>query len=178
MWTVLLLRSSENLNREALSTSAVPVLRSTLYCAFFVREINFSMLFIVFTGSSFTIWPLRFNSTRPQTPIFLYMQLTTLLSEITDRFLRSDSKWIFVIADLPYPILGANFLHHYALLDDGEMATLAKQFLNKWCSVMSFTKVTLSLSLDYSAENEYHFILRYSEKILLILHELLHINMQ
>ena len=47
-------------------------------------------------------------------PIFTYGQISRSL----DLELRRDFTWVFTIADLPYPILGSDFLHHFKLLVD------------------------------------------------------------
>ena len=45
-------------------------------------------------------------------PISTYGQISRSL----DLELRRDFTWIFTVADLPYPILGSDFLHHFNLL--------------------------------------------------------------
>ncbi|XP_014788756.1 uncharacterized protein LOC106882553 [Octopus bimaculoides] len=78
---------------------------------------------MVDTGSSCSIWPLSFATDKPKcseitlhavnwSPIATYSQVSLHI----DINLHRDFRWIFVISDLPHPILGADFLNNFNLL--------------------------------------------------------------
>ena len=73
---------------------------------------------LVDTGVVCCIWPLKLSvsqislQTVNHSPIPTYGQISRSL----DLKLVRDFTWTFTIADLPYSILGSDFLHHYNLL--------------------------------------------------------------
>ena len=91
--------------------------------AFFVRDRVSNKSFMVDTGSACSIWPLSLVSDKPKkSDISLYaVNLSTIdtngqISLTLNLGLRRNFRWIFIIADLTYPILGADFLDHFNLL--------------------------------------------------------------
>ena len=71
-------------------------------------------------------------------PIPTYGQISRSL----DLELRRDFTWVFTVADLPYPILGSDFLHHFNLLVDMRKRRLIDA--NTELSVTGFTKKYLT----------------------------------
>ncbi|XP_029652033.1 uncharacterized protein LOC115225229 [Octopus sinensis] len=110
--------------KEELSTSTSSTSFSS-YRAFFVKDLVSKKYFMVDTGSCCSIWPLRLTTDRPKrsnvtlqaidsSPIATFGQITLRLGI----HLRRDFQWVFVIADIPHPILGADFLNNFDLLVD------------------------------------------------------------
>ena len=80
---------------------------------------------MVDTGAVSCVWPLGLLTERPPvSPITLqavnHSPIPTdgQISRSLDLELRRDFTWVFAIADLPYPILGSDFLHHFNILVD------------------------------------------------------------
>ena len=77
---------------------------------------------LVDTGAA---WPLKLLTEKsPVSPITLqavnHSPIPTYgqISRSLDLELRRDFTWVFTVADLPDPILGSDFLHHFNLLED------------------------------------------------------------
>lgn len=92
---------------------------------FFVKDLISNVLFMVDTGSSCSIWPLLLVTDRPwQSALVLHAGNSSQImtygqrSLTLDLNLRRSFSWFFVVTDLPYPILGADFLNHFHLLVD------------------------------------------------------------
>ncbi|XP_029644577.1 uncharacterized protein LOC115218783 [Octopus sinensis] len=118
-------RSSKSRSRSR-SSSRSKQSKSGLYL---VSKKNF----MVDTGSCCSIWPLRCTTDRPKrsnvilhaidsSPIATFGQMSLRL----DIGLRRDFRWVFVIADIPHPILGADFLDKFDLLVDVRRRRVAK----------------------------------------------------
>ena len=93
--------------------------------AYFITDFRSQARCLVDTGAACNIWPLKLLTEKPpvspitlqavnHSPIPTYGQISRSL----DLELRRDFTWIFTVADLPYPILGSDFLHHFNLLVD------------------------------------------------------------
>ena len=77
------------------------------------------------TGAGCSIWPLKLLTEKPLvSPITLqavnHSTIPTCgqISHSLDLELRRDFTWVFTVADLPYPIVGSDFLHHFNLWGD------------------------------------------------------------
>ncbi|XP_029639519.1 uncharacterized protein LOC115214461 [Octopus sinensis] len=82
------------------------------------------------------------------------------LSLSLDFALWRDFKWIFVIADLPYPILGADFLHCFSLLVDvcqQHLLDSSMQLSVPGCP--AFTPVVSPVSFSAVSDDTYHSLL-------------------
>ncbi|XP_029633818.1 uncharacterized protein LOC115209528 [Octopus sinensis] len=121
--------------------------------AFFVKDRVSNESFIVDTGSSCSIWPLRLTSDKPKksainlhavnlSPIKTYGQVSLHL----DLNLRRDFRWVFVIADLPCPILGADFLNHFHLLVDVRRQRLVDDSMSLFTPTQITTNAVFSPS--------------------------------
>ena len=112
--------------------------------------------FIVDTGSSCSIWPLCLVSNKPKKScISLHaVNLSTIdtygqLSLTLNLSLRRNFRWVFIIADLPYPILGADFLNHFNLLVDVRRQKLADNSTSLSTPARSTTNALLSPKFFY-----------------------------
>lgn len=81
--------------------------------------------FLIDSGAAVSVLPAsKFRGDQPQTHLVLYAanssQIKTYGTEVLspDFRLRRDLSWSFFIADVPIPIIGADFLKHFALLVD------------------------------------------------------------
>ena len=92
--------------------------------AYFITDFMSQARCLVDTGAACSIWLLKLLTEKPpvspitlqavnHSPIPTYGQI----SRSQDLELRRNT-WIFTVADLPYPILGSDFLHHFNLLVD------------------------------------------------------------
>ena len=93
--------------------------------AYFITDSRSQARCWVDTGAACSIWPMKLLTEKPPlSPITLqavnhspsptYGQILRSL----DLELQRDFTWVFTVADLPYPILGSDFLHHFNLLAD------------------------------------------------------------
>ena len=94
-------------------------------CRFFVRDAHTNKHFLVDTGSEVSVIPPTVTDRRRSpdalsltavnnTSIRTYGQRSLTLN----LGLRRSLPWIFIIADVQKPILGADFLRHYGLIID------------------------------------------------------------
>ena len=93
--------------------------------AYFITDSRSQAYCFVDTGAACSIWPLELLTEKPTvspitlqaanpSPIPTYGQISGSL----DLELRRDFTWVFTVADLPYLILGLDFLYHFNLLVD------------------------------------------------------------
>ena len=90
-------------------------------------------------------------------PVPTYSQISCSL----DLELRRDFTWVFTVADLPYPILGSDFLHHFNLLVDMRKRRLIDA--NTKLSVTGFKANTSTISPVFfiaATANPYQTLLR------------------
>eukprot|EP00106_Octopus_bimaculoides_P005720 XP_014773162.1 PREDICTED: uncharacterized protein LOC106871292 [Octopus bimaculoides] len=127
--------------------------------AIFIQDQMSEEFFMVDTGSCCSIWPLRLTVDKPRrsaivlhavdsSPIPTFGQLSLRL----DIGLCRDFQWVFVIADIPHPVLGADFLNHFQLLvdvqrrrlvdDSTSLSTLARSSTNSPLSPAFFIATT------------------------------------
>ena len=101
--------------------------------AYFITDSWSQARCLVDTGAACSIWPLKLLTENPpvspitlqavnHSPIPMYGQISRSL----DLELRRDFTWVFIVADLPYPILGSDFLHHFNLFVD-DLLTAIRQ---------------------------------------------------
>ncbi|ROT72546.1 Gag-Pol polyprotein [Penaeus vannamei] len=112
-----------------------PVFRGPRRRLLYVRDASSSLRFLVDTGAEVSLLPAshrdkRFPSSRTleaanTSPINTYGERSRTLSlegEPAQRF-----QWIFLVADVPQPIIGADFFAHYGLTVDLQCMTLIHQ---------------------------------------------------
>ena len=122
---------------------------------------------MVDTGSLCSIWPLRLASNKPKKScISLHaVNLSTIetygqVSLTLNLGLRRNFRWIFIIADLPNPILGADFLDHFNLLVDVRRQKLVDNFSSLSTPARSTTTALFSPKFFIaSAGNQFHSLL-------------------
>ena len=77
-----------------------------------------------------------------------------------DLGLRREFRWIFIIADIPCPILGADFLHAFNLYPDIRGCRLVDAGTKLWVTCISSSPKILHLSsLPSSTSSKYHQLL-------------------
>ena len=93
--------------------------------AYFITDSRSQSHSLVDTGAACSIWPLKLLTEKPPvSPITLQavnhfpIPTHSQISRSLDLELRRDFTWVFTVADLPYLILGSDFLHHFSLLVD------------------------------------------------------------
>ena len=93
--------------------------------AYFITGSRSQACCLVDTGVACSIWPLKLPTEKPPvSPITLqavnhsHIPSYGQISRSLDLELRRDLTWVFTVADLPYPFLGSDFLHHFDLLVD------------------------------------------------------------
>ena len=117
------------LSRQALTATSVP--GSELSRLFYVRDPSTNLRFLVDTGAEISVIPPTLSDRATQrTDLILHAANNTTIhtygnrSLTLDLGLRRHFRWVFVIADVKTPILGADFLHAYNLLVDIRHAQL------------------------------------------------------
>ncbi|MBM6549306.1 reverse transcriptase domain-containing protein, partial [Streptococcus dysgalactiae] len=113
---------------SATHTSGLPKLGRL----FFVYDQRNSLQFLVDTGAEISVIPANKSATT-RTPNRLQAANGTPIATYGEKFLtlnialRRDFPWVFVIADVPFAILGIDFLEHFDLLVDSRRRTLIDQ---------------------------------------------------
>ena len=100
---------------------------------FYVRDCSSSLRFLVDTGAEVSIVPPSRAERCPASPGKFRLQAINgsdiatfgVRSLTLDLGLRRTFRWVFVIADISQPILGADFLYHFGLLVDLRHSTLS-----------------------------------------------------
>ena len=94
-------------------------------CRLFVTDRKTKTQFLVDTGADLCVFPRSFiRGQRPKSNYELYAANDNVIPTfgfetfVLDFGLRRDYAWRFVIAEVSKPILGSDFLDHYALLVD------------------------------------------------------------
>lgn len=99
---------------------------------FYAKDTNSSELFLMDTGAQVSVVPPRANTTSESsytwqaangTKIWTYGQISLTLNI----GLRRPFPWMFTVAQVKIPILGADFLAHYKLAMDMSTHTLLDQ---------------------------------------------------
>lgn len=135
--------------------------------ALFVTDRGSNRAFLVDTGSSCSIWPVSLLSTRPtasnislhavnQSEILTFGRISLTL----DLGLRRSLPWTFIIAEVPYPILGVDFLDHFDLLVDVRNRQLVHSATSLSVSARESTETLVTPShFNATAGNQYHSLL-------------------
>ena len=122
---------------------------------------------MVDTGSSCPIWPLHLVSNKPKKsciPLHA-VNLSTIdtygqVSQALNLGLRRNFRLIFIIADLLYLILGADFLDHFNLLVDVRRRKVVDNFTSLSAPARSTTNASFSPKFFIaSAGNQFHSLL-------------------
>ncbi|XP_014788566.1 uncharacterized protein LOC106882408 [Octopus bimaculoides] len=132
--------------------------------AFFVKDCASNKSFMVDTGFSCSIWPLCLTSDKPKkSAINLHtvnLSLIKTYGQVSlnpDLNLQRDFRWVFVIADLPYPILGVDFLNHFHLLVDVRQQSLMDDSTSLFTPAQVTTKAVFSPSFFVTtAGDQFH----------------------
>ena len=91
---------------------------------FYVVDINSRVKFLVDTGAAVSVFPPTKQQRTCRSTITLKAANGSIIATYGRRSLtlnlglRRKCQWVFVIADVSVPILGADFLHHFRLLVD------------------------------------------------------------
>ena len=100
---------------------------------FYVTDRCSSFRFLVDTGAEVSVLPVGTHDKSNPGPHPLRAANGSRISTYGQRSLTVDFglrrvfRWVFVIADVPYPILGADFLYHFDLLVDTRRQQLVDQ---------------------------------------------------
>ena len=92
---------------------------------FFIHDRTLNVRFLVDTGAEISVFPpTSVERRQPQAGVYLQAANSTPIATYGKRSLtlnlglRRSYKWIFILADVKYPILGADFLQAHKLLVD------------------------------------------------------------
>ena len=121
-------RTRERSGQSLAATSATGHPHSRL---FFVRDRNSSLSFLVDTGAEVSVVPPS-GSTNSRCHTGYALRAVNQSSIATygtrsltlDLGLRHTFRWVFIVADVQYAILGADFLHHFGLSVDVRQSLL------------------------------------------------------
>ena len=81
---------------------------------YFIIDFRSQAHCLVDTGAAYSIWPVKLLTEKLLVSPIMYGHISRSL----DLELQREFTWIFTVADLPYPILGSDFPHHFNLLVD------------------------------------------------------------
>lgn len=103
----------------------------------FIKDVSTGQRYLVDTGANVSVLPATVSEKRNLPPSnYLYAANGTQIPAFGERTIvlnfgmRRPYKWRFVIATVSRPILGADFLHHYALMVDLHGRRLVDQKTN------------------------------------------------
>ena len=122
---------------------------------------------MVDTDSSCSIWPLRWFQTISLHAVNLSTDTYGQVSLTLDPGLHRSFRWIFIITNLPYPILGADFLDHFNLFIDVRRQKLVDNFTSLSAPSRSSTNALFNPNFFIaSAGNQFHsLLLSYSDLV-------------
>lgn len=120
----------------------------------FLTDRSTGTTYLVDTGADVSVIPPSFQQKRHPTDSQLFAANGSSIKTYGERLLtvdfglRRQFKWIFVIADITKPIIGADFLHHFDLLVDLKRKRLCDRStsLSTMCTVSSSVISSLQLS--------------------------------
>ena len=86
---------------------------------FYITDRISGYRFLIDTGAEVSVLPPTNLDKKNSSPYTLQTITTYGEKSMTiDIGLRREYKWIYIIADVPLPILGADFLKHFSLIVD------------------------------------------------------------
>ena len=114
--------------------------------------------FLIDTGADVSVLPARKEDREHPTDYKLYAANGTEINTYGEHYcelsldLRRALPWRFIVTDVPYPIIGADFLIHYALLPDLRNRRLVDGLTLMYvkCSLIMTTHPTVT-TVDTSA---------------------------
>ena len=107
-----------------------PAGSSTTSRLFYITYHTIGTCFLVDTGADVSVIPSSAAEKRKPASMILQAVKKSAISICGEKSmtldirLRCSFRWIFIIADLPFPILGADFLAHFGLRVDVQHRTL------------------------------------------------------
>ena len=137
-------------------------------CLFFITDRTTGNKFLVDTGAEVSVIPpSRAERQYRRDSLTLQAANNTSIATYGKRSLtlnlglRRTFRWIFVIADVRHPILGADFLRHYSLLVDMAQCKLSDGITHLQVHGLASGESSLNLSLlSKTTGNAYEAILR------------------
>lgn len=144
------------LNRFVGETAAIKVFRSR---RLFVTDIKSKHEFLIDTGADFSVWPAnpyQRRHSKCNNKILLFAANGSVIKTYDEKVmsldlgLRRPFNWPFIIAAVQKPIIGADFLHHFALMVDLKNARL----VDENTKLFTVGKVMNTPSTGISAFNE------------------------
>lgn len=121
------------------------------------------------SGADISIFPCK--SSKNPSKLVLYAANNTPISTfgekliVLDLGLRREFKWVFILADVPKPIIGADFLKFFHLLPDLQRKCLVdgNTFLNSPLSSLGCSNIQIKMVTD---ESKYHEIVKQYPELL------------
>uniref|UniRef100_A0ABD2VXI5 RNA-directed DNA polymerase n=1 Tax=Trichogramma kaykai TaxID=54128 RepID=A0ABD2VXI5_9HYME len=99
----------------------------------FIKDKILALVFLIDTGAEVSVLPKDENSTLSPSSLTLHAANGTLIHTYGERQVNLDfgfrrvTRWTFICADVPYPIIGADVLAHFGWLPDLQ----AKKLIDK-----------------------------------------------
>ena len=124
---------------------------------FYVTDVNSSRQFLVDTGAAISVFPPTRQEKGKISALTLQAVNGTRIPTFGERSLTLDlglrrtCRWIFTIAEVSTPILGADFLHHFNFLVDVNKRRLIDPLTNM--SVVGTPSKCPALSLVYGDQD-------------------------
>lgn len=137
--------------RQRLAATSSPG-KKTNSRQFFVTDRTTGTRFLVDTGADVSVFPPSSRDKNRRTNRYLQAANKTSISTYGERSLTLDLglrrtyRWIFIIADVSAPILGADFLANFSLLVDVKHRKLIDSETSLWVRGIGSSVVALSLT--------------------------------
>ncbi|CAB0034472.1 unnamed protein product [Trichogramma brassicae] len=99
----------------------------------FIKDLSLHLVFLIDTGAEVSVLPKDGNCTSPSPPLILHAANGSIIHTYGTRLIdinfgfRRVTRWSFISADVPYPIIGADALAHFGWLPDLQ----AKKLIDK-----------------------------------------------
>ena len=136
-----------------------------------VRDKNSGRLFLVDTGADLSLVPKPSDSRLKPQDLKLFAANDTQVSTfgttrlILDLGLRRPIVWNFVIANVPYPIIGADLLYNFGITVDLKRQVLIDSITGLQASISAQATPNLQLSLVHPSCKYAHILVQYPSVI-------------
>lgn len=154
------------LQRQHLETASIPGVNSKSRL-FYVTDKSTGTRFLIDTGAEVSVFPVSVNEKRNIGPFMLQAVNGSTINTYGQKsltlnlHLRRSFAWVFILADVPKPIIGADFLNHFSLIVDVRNQRLIDSGTFLYTNGTSTSSLSLSPSFHLTeGKSKYFSLLR------------------